>query len=87
MFNMIYCRYFGDKKLEPSDKIIMENVENKYTILLKETVPKQQGTYKVKAINEAGEMTAMAKLKVKRKRFLETCYVEICMWVGMLWYC
>ena len=45
----------------------MENVDNKYSIHLKETVPKQQGAYKVKAINEAGEMTAMAKLKVKRK--------------------
>ena len=53
--------------MEPSDKIVMENVDKKYTITLKETVIKQQGAYKVKAINAVGELTAMATLKVKRE--------------------
>ena len=58
--------FFSEKKLEVSETIICQKDGNKYTLILKEVAMKQQGSYKVKAKNPAGEMTALAKLKVTR---------------------
>ena len=55
----------GDKKLEPSDRILYEQDGSKYTVTIKEAIIKESGTYNVKATNAAGTMSAAAKLKVK----------------------
>ena len=58
------CRFKGDKKLEPSDRILCAQDGDKYTVTIKGVELKEAGTYNVKATNVAGSMSASAKLKV-----------------------
>lgn len=58
-------RFFGTKKLEPSERIIYEKDGQKHALVIKSAELKEAGSYTVKAINVAGTMSATAKLKVK----------------------
>ena len=57
-------RYYGEKKLEPSDRIILTKDGNKHSLTIKATLLDEAGIYNVKAVNHMGSLTASAKLKV-----------------------
>ena len=60
--------YCGDNQVMPSDKVIYEDLgDNRYGLVLKSVLKDQSSMYTVKATNEAGAMSASARLKVTRE--------------------
>ncbi len=59
--------FIKDKKLEPSDRIIYETVDNVYTLTIKQTLISEAGNVVIKATNSEGTLSASAKLIVIRK--------------------
>ena len=58
-------RFKGDAKLAPSDRVLMEKDGTKHSLVVKQVVAKDAGSYSCKATNTAGSAAAAAKLKVK----------------------
>jgi hypothetical protein len=56
--------YRGELKLEPSDRIIFEDVDNVHTLIIKNIKKDEEGMVTVKAINDMGDMAASARLRV-----------------------
>ena len=51
----------------PSEHILCEKEGDNYALTIKGVELKEAGKYSVKATNEVGSLSAMAKLKVKGK--------------------
>jgi len=58
----------GDKKLEASERIELRQVGEVYTVVIKGVRKAEEGIINVKATNEAGQMTASARLKITGNR-------------------
>lgn len=58
-------RFKGDAKLSASDRVVMEKDATRHSLVVKQVVAKDAGTYSCKATNTAGTAYAAAKLKVK----------------------
>ena len=56
--------YRGDAKLEPSEKFVYEKDGNVHTLHIKGVKKDEEGMVTVKAINELGDMSASARLRV-----------------------
>ena len=66
---VIMCfRYFGDKKFEPNERVTITQTENVHKLTITECTPADAGMIIVKAINEVGQMSGNARLKVKGER-------------------
>ena len=68
--------FTGTKKVEPSDKVILEQEGTKYKVTFKTCEVKQTGPISIKATSDAGSATAKAKLTVKGTKWgmLSTLY-------------
>ncbi len=68
MASIVFCeiRFVKDVAQKPSDKVILQKDGTKYTLELKDVDLKQAGIVTVKATNEAGTLSASAKLTVNQ---------------------
>ena len=57
-------RFSADVPLVASDRIELVKENEKHTIVIKKVVKAEEGIINVKATNEAGQMSASARLKV-----------------------
>jgi len=57
-------RFLGDVKLEPSERIIYTKEGESYSLNMKEVKKSEEGIIGIKATNEAGQMSASARLRV-----------------------
>ena len=60
---MLY-RFAGDVPLLASDRIELQQDNDKHTLIIKKVFKAEEGTINVHATNEAGQMSASARLKV-----------------------
>lgn len=69
LINVIFeCRFQGNAKLAPSDRIVYTSKEDDvYTLTIRDTKKEEAGMFTVKAINDIGDVSASARLKVTRK--------------------
>jgi len=58
------CRFSGDAPLVASDRIELLKENEKHTIIIKKVLKTEEGIINVMATNEAGQMSASARLKV-----------------------
>lgn len=62
----------GDVKLEPSEKMVVETLpENMFRLTLKDVRKTQAGMVTVRAVNEVGDMSASARLRIKGLLYID----------------
>lgn len=70
IFNI--CRFIGETKLESSDRIVITKEAEVYSVTVKKVKKIEEGIINIRATNEAGPMSASARLRVTGKFNFET---------------
>ena len=70
-----FCRFKGDRKLEPSEDITLTREGNTYSIILRGVKMSEAGTYTVKVVADLGTLSADASLTVLTGKTLKSTHI------------